>query len=194
MTDAQRAEVLALRQRQGQPWHGPPHGLENQWYHLASTCYEHAPVIGYSPTRMATFEAELLEALQGACARVMAWCVLPNHYHVLAQCTSLPFCRHAVGLLHGRTSHDWNREEQAMGRTCWHRCLPRAIVSEAQRWATLNYIHHNPVHHGYVARWQEWPFSSSCAYLEAVGRESAERFWRQFPIDWIGLNWDDPER
>jgi putative transposase len=192
MTAAQRAEVLRLRKQTGQPWHAPPHGLEKHWHHVSAACYEHQPVLGASPERMATFEKDLLTALAPVSEGVLAWCVLPNHYHILLQCMALPAVRKAMGALHGRTSHDWNAGEESRGRTCWHRCLPKAVKSESHRWATLNYIHHNPVYHGYARRWQDWPFSSAGRYLETVGREFAERTWKAYPVLEVGEGWDEP--
>ena len=45
MTEEQQQEVLKIRKLSGQPWHGPPHGLEKHWYHVSGTCYEHQPII-----------------------------------------------------------------------------------------------------------------------------------------------------
>ncbi len=193
MTTEQRAEILRARQRFGQPWHGPPHGVERCWYHLSAACYEHAPVLSANIDRMADFERELLTGLARECEKVSVWCILPTHYHVLVQCRSLPLLRQALGKLHGATSHRWNVEDNASGRKCWYRCMPRAIKNEAHRWATVNYIHHNPVRHGYAERWQDWPFSSAVQYLEDLGRNEAERIWREFPILDMGTNWDAPE-
>ena len=50
--------------------------------------------------------------------------------------------------------------------------------NERHHWATLNYIHNNPVHHGYVQRWQDWPFGSAVEYLEQQGIEKARERWR----------------
>lgn len=63
---------------------------------------------------------------------------------------------------------------------------------EAHYFATLNYIHHNPIHHGYAEKWQEWPFSSAVQWLDAVGSEEAERTWRDFPLLDYGKGLDDP--
>jgi len=192
MTEAQRAEALGLRKQNGQPWHGPPHGLEKHWHHVSAACYEHRPILGESPERMAAFEKELLCALAPVSEGVSAWCVLPNHYHVLLQCVNLPAVRRALGALHGRTSHDWNAVDGLPGRKCWHRCLPKALKNESHRWATLNYIHNNPVHHHYAKHWQDWPFSSAVQYLDAVGRQFAERMWKKHPIFKMGEGWDEP--
>ena len=60
-------------------------------------------------------------------------------------------------------------------------------------WAVANYIHHNPLKHGYARRWQDWPFSSAAGFLERVGRERAAAIWRDYPILDLGKGWDDFE-
>jgi putative transposase len=57
----------------------------------------------------------------------------------------------------------------------------------------MNYFHHNPIKHGYVSRWQDWPYSSAAIYLKEMGRDEAERKWREFPLLDYGEGWDDPE-
>ena len=57
--------------------------------------------------------------------------------------------------------------------------------------ATLNYIHNNPVKHGYVARWAAWPFSSFHWYLQTHGRDWLLDLWRQYPLRDYGAAWDD---
>jgi len=69
----------------------------------------------------------------------------------------------------------------------------RVMRSERHYWATLNYIHHNPVHHGYVERWPDWPWSSASGFLEQLGRDEAEQIWLEYPIEDYGKGWDDPE-
>jgi putative transposase len=91
----------------------------------------------------------------------------------------------------GRSSHEWNLEEDTVGRTVWHRCADRKIRSEGHYWATINYIHNNPVHHGYVSNWTDWPFSSARDFIAQVGRERAVMVWRSYPILDYGKGWDD---
>jgi putative transposase len=121
---------------------------------------------------------------------VHAWCVLPNHYHALVQCDDLKRIFSALGQFHGRTSFVWNAEEKSKGRKVFYRATDRAMRSERHFWATMNYIHNNPVHHGYVKRWTEWPWSSADNFLEAVGREEAQRLWRAYPLHDFGAKWD----
>jgi putative transposase len=201
MTPAQREEALALRKARRYPWHGPPH-LEPDRpesdctvFHIWAACYEHKPLIGRTPQRLADFESTLLETARSLTREVSAWSVLPNHYHLLLQtCEGKEELRRltvGLGQMHGRLSHQWNGEEAVRGRCVWRRCSDRGIRSERHFWATINYVHHNPVKHGYVARWQDWPYSSAGEFLEAIGREKAEGLWREYPILDYGKGWDD---
>ena len=194
LTDAERREVLACRRAAQHPWHRPPH---EDWgegaYHVSAACFEHAPIIGNTPARMEDYTRRLLDALDDCCHHLHAWCVLPNHYHLLADAENLKLITAALGKLHGRTSFTWNGEDSARGRRVWYSCENRAIRSDRHLWATMNYVHHNPVHHGYVTRWEDWPFSSAQAFLDEVGRDEAARVWREYPVLDYGRGWDDAE-
>jgi REP-associated tyrosine transposase len=142
---------------------------------------------------MQSFSDELLSMLVETGAEVYGWCVLPNHYHLLIATPELPATLHALGKLHGRTAFEWNGEENARGRKVWYRCVERSMRNERHRWATLNYIHNNPVHHGYVQRWQDWPFGSAVEYLDEVGVDRARELWRAYPVLDYGKGWDEAQ-
>jgi putative transposase len=129
-----------------------------------------------------------LQELRGACA---AWCVLSNHYHVLVQIGDIRFFTKTLGQLHGRTSHQMNAEDGQRGRQVWHRAQDRCMRSERHFYTTLNYIHNNPVKHGYVTRWPAWPFSSFPWYLQTYGREWVYDVWREYPVNRYGAAWDN---
>jgi putative transposase len=194
MTPEQRKTALQTRKQKRHPFHGPPHRQSaSSLYHLAAACYEHKPIIGHSPERLADFEFRLLEIFSQTNARAFSWCVLPNHYHALIESDHILDIIKKIGRLHGRTSYEWNLVENQRGRKCWHRCVERAIRSDRHKWVTMNYIHHNPVHHGYVRKWDEWPFSSAADFLNEIGRDEAERLWKSYPLLEYGKGWDDPE-
>ena len=194
MTPEQRQEALEDRQQHRRPWHGPPHcESEGEVYLITAACYEHRPIIGASPSRMAQFEAELLGTTAARSERISAWVALPNHYHVLVQAANIKGLLAALGGLHGRTSHRWNGEEARRGRQVWYRAAETGMKSERHFWATLNYVLHNAVRHGYVERWQDWPSSNAAQYLAEVGREEAARRWRSYPVLDYGDGWDPPE-
>lgn len=193
LNSRQRDEVLAFRKRQQLPWHSPPHRSSDgadEWLFTAA-CYNHAPIIGHSIERIAAFERILIETAQEHAEELIAWVVLPNHYHFLARTADCKAVLKALGLFHGRTSFQWNGEEVTRGRKVWFNAAETAMKSDRHFWATINYIHHNPVKHGYVTRWQDWPFSTATQYLETMGRGEVERIWKEYPVQDYGRGWDE---
>ena len=194
LTPEQCASLLAWRKQRSYPWHSPPHmGGGMGTYHLSAACLGHAEHVGRSPERMGEFCTALLTAIAPVTTGLHAWCILPNHYHLLVSVEVLRDATWALGKLHGRTSRRWNGEEHAPGRQVWHAASDRFMRGDRHFWATMNYIHHNPVRHGYVGRWQEWPYSSAHEFLTGLGREEAERIWREYPLEGYGRGWDDPK-
>jgi putative transposase len=193
LTPSQRKEVLAWRQSNQRPWHAPPHrpNYGHLHFHITAACYEHQPCIGFSPERMEAFSRALLELIAQHATNTPAWCVLPNHDHALVETTNVLRLLHELGQFHGRTSYTWNGEEGRRGRQVFHRAIERFMRSERHFWATINYIHHNPVHHGYVKLWTDWPWSSAGDYLAQMGMEEAARVWREYRIRDYGKGWDD---
>jgi len=194
LTPTQREGLMTWRKRQGRPWHRPPHrASEKTRYHVTAACHEHRAIIGLSPERMEAFSGTLLGVFQQRDALVHAWCVLPNHYHVLIKTGEILAVLADLGRMHGRLSFRWNGEERARGRQVWCGVVERYLRNDAHFWATMNYVHHNPVHHGYAPRWQDWPFSSATEYLAQVGHAEAVRVWEEYPVLDYGKGWDDPE-
>lgn len=194
LTEQQRSELLEFRRFNGRPWHSPPHRVcQNGRYLLTAACYEHRHFIGETPKRLADFSSRLLKTLETDSEEIYAWCVLPNHYHALILTRKLPMLLREIGRLHGRTAFDWNGEDNERGRKVWFNCAETGMKSDRHFWGSLNYVHHNPVHHGYVQQWQDWPFSSAAEFLEQSGRERAAQLWKAYPIRDYGKNWDPPE-
>ncbi|MBN9693974.1 MAG: transposase [Verrucomicrobia bacterium] len=195
LTTQQRVEILSWRKKNERPWHSPPHlpNFGHLHFLVSAACYNHAPHIGLSPKRLDDFSAALLNLLPEHNAKAVAWCVLPNHYHVLVEAPNILKLLHALGRLHGRSSFAWNREENQRGRQVFHRSTERYMRSERHFLATINYVHNNPVHHGYVRLWTEWPWSSAGEFLEQLGRAEAERVWKEYPILDYGKTWDEAE-
>jgi putative DNA methylase len=104
---------------------------------------------------------DALKHFDGTRYHLHAWCVMPNHVHVL------------VTPLHGESLsailHAWKsftaKQANALLRragTFWQEeYFDRAIRNEAHFAAELRYIHDNPVKAGLCAAPEEWAFSSA---------------------------------
>jgi putative transposase len=192
MSNEQREQGKLRRRALGHPKHSPPHwDLQGDCqYLITAACYEHAHIIGQSPERMTECETEILKVFRQFCAEIYAWCVLPNHYHVLLRTEHIKELRKELGKFHGRSSFQWNRDDLQKGRTVWFNCFDRPMKSERHFWVSLNYVHHNPVHHGYVERWQDWPWSSATEFLTEMGTQQAKQIWKKYPLFDYGKKWD----
>ncbi len=106
MTPEEQAAVLEYRKNIRVPWHSPPHlDLDgNLYYILTAACYEHAPIIGKSIARFLECEDAILNACRENNTQVFAWCVLPNHYHLLLQTERIKDVRICLGRFHGKSS------------------------------------------------------------------------------------------
>jgi putative transposase len=124
--------------------------------------------------------------LKALCAEfqleLTAWVILDNHYHILLKSkvgTAIP---RFIGRLHGGTSFELNHKDNARGRQVWHNYWDTCIRTERDYWMRFNYVHHNPIKHGYVNRMEDWGFSSYRFYLENKGAEWLGDTWAQYPV------------
>jgi putative DNA methylase len=111
--------------------------------------------------------ADIAELVQGALwhfdgqrYRLLAWCVMPNHVHVLIE-TVEGYPLHQV--VHSWKSYTANLANQWLGRDgpFWYRDYFDRYVRDAEHFArVVFYIENNPVKAGLVARAEEWRFSS----------------------------------
>jgi putative transposase len=193
MSETEREKALTERKARRLPWHAPPHFeyAGEQRFIISATCFEHQPIIGASAERMAECESALIEICDDLSARLYAWCVLPNHYHLLIKTDELEKFLYRIGKFHGSSAYLWNGQDDARGRKVWFRAVERSMRSVRHYFASLNYIHHNPVKHGYTEKSQEWPYSSAAEYLERVGKDKALGIWQEYPIFDYGKGWDD---
>jgi putative transposase len=193
MTPEERLTALESRKTKIHPWHSPPHRYVpgTHSFLLSAACFEHQPIIAHSAERLDAFAEQLLTTCTPLAVKIFAWCVLPNHYHIALQAENLRPLMAKIAQLHGRTSRFWNLDESAQGRQVWFNCVDREMRSHRHLMATINYVHHNPVRHGYVERWQDWPWSSASRFLAEVGRDAAAQMWRKYPIKDYGTGWDD---
>ncbi len=77
---------------------------------------------------MTSCEREVLEVCSESCSEVYAWCILPNHYHLLINTDNVKLLRKELGKFHGRSSYYWNQQDETKGRKVWFNCFERPIA------------------------------------------------------------------
>ena len=189
----ERDDVVKYRQEHGYPLHAPPHPFRDAGAYLISAAnFEHRPIMS-SPERRTQFETRLFDSIQEIAEEIIGWVILPNHYHILLAVDSLDAVSETLKYLHGKTSREWNIEDNLTGkRRVWYKFADTFIRNNAQLHTTFNYIHYNPVKHGYVSNPFDLPWSSIHIYHEDNGPAWLQEQWNAHepPVD-FGMGWDD---
>ena len=191
LSPEEKREVLEERKRRALPWHAPPHvSVGERWYMITAANFEHRRIM-HTEERRADYQRRLLEGVEEINGEATAWVILPNHYHLLAKVPEIKVYRRMDGDLHRGTATEWNREDRTPGRQVWYRFSDREVRSESAYYAYFNYIHGNPVKHGYVQQADEWGCTSLHIHLEELGRRYLRQLWALYPPRDIGEGWDD---
>ena len=190
LTPEKRAELVRQRIARRYPAHSPPHPVRKQrFYLLTASCYKHNAYLQSDSRQKQVLD--LLFQMFNNETELRAWIILPNHYHILVNTKDFKLLGCLFRKVHGATAHQWNSEDNAVGRKVWYRYSDRAIRSERHYYTTLNYIHYNPVKHGWIKSPYEWEYSSVHWYLEYKGREWLRDLWNKYPVRDYGRDWDD---
>lgn len=93
-----------------------------------------------------------------------AYCLMPNHVHLLLETAAVPLPKFMQGLQQSYTQY-FNRRHRKVGHLFQGRY--HAIVCEKDRYllALVRYIHLNPVRAGLVRHPDRYPYSGHRAYL-----------------------------
>lgn len=189
----EREEIVRYRSERGYPLHAPPHPFREAGVYMISVAnFEHRAIM-HSPKRRTEFEIRLLNAIKQITKELIAWVVLPNHYHILLSVQSLEDVSTTLKHLHGTISREWNIEDNLTGkRRVWYKFADTYIRNDAHFHVAFNYIHYNPVKHGYVSDQYEWPWSSLAIYYKEKGKDWLQEHWLAYipPVD-FDKGWDD---
>jgi REP element-mobilizing transposase RayT len=126
-----------------------------------------------------------------AVADTYAFCLLPNHFHLLIEVKNLTGLSDLSGFKPASQafSNFFNAYAKAINKTClrtgplFERPFKRIPVMESDYFARLLiYIHYNPQHHGIVADYRTWPYSS----YQALTGNQATFVKRDLIREWFG--------
>lgn len=110
------------------------------------------------------------------------WVILSNHNHLLIYVNSKKEMLLFIKSLHGKSAIEINKIDSTYGRKIWYQYWDRCIRSERDFWLRLNYIHHNPVKHGYTKDMFTYRFSSIGEYLQHHGKDWLIPCFKEYPI------------
>ena len=118
------------------------------------------------PTEVAEFVeiARQVRDLDGW--KILAWCLMGNHYHLVTTTGAVPLWR-SMARLQRRVARGFNRRRRYLGRLWQSRYRARVIDSQDYFRQVISYVHLNPVAAGIVNDPAEYPHSG---HSEILGR------------------------
>lgn len=111
--------------------------------------------------------AGALTRFDGQRYRLLAWCVMPNHVHVLIEQVDCWSLSALVKSWKSYTARMINRYLRRDGSFWAADYFDRYVRNAEQMTTTIRYIEANPVKAGLCREPQDWPWSSASRYAEA---------------------------
>lgn len=120
--------------------------------------------------------------------RILAYCVMPNHFHLVVWPTEDGQLPEFMRWFQGTHSKRWHRHRRSAGTGAVYQGRYRAspVQTETHLLAVCRYVERNPLRAGLVSRAEDWPWSS----LVARCRNGKQLLLDSWPIprpeDWLG--------
>ena len=137
---------------------------------------------------------EYLSLLGHWCAkfevRIWAYCLMPNHVHLILLPATVGGLARAVGEIHQRYTRRINFREGWRGHL-WQGRFASFVMSEKHLMGATRYVERNPVKGGFVARAEDWRWSSAAAHCGDEGDCLAEREWLTERIAGMTSTWSE---
>lgn len=103
-------------------------------------------------------------ALQRHGTRCLAWCLMPNHIHLMLVPATADGLRATLASAHTTYAQRINQQQQASGHLFQGRFASYAM-DDAHQMVAARYIENNPVKAGLAEQAQQWQWSSARAHI-----------------------------
>lgn len=162
--------------------HRPPHCFpENGIYFITASAYHKKPLFD-SNEKKAMLESVIAEKAAAFGVKIFAFAIMNSHYHILAQAKEHENLPDFIKGANGKSAFLLNAMDGAEKRKVWYNYWDFCIRKEEDFWSRFNYIHHNPVKHGYVADMGDHKFSSYGEWIEKKGAEWMNDVLEKYPV------------
>ena len=119
---------------------------------------------------------------------IRAYCLMPNHVHlIVVPPTDDALCR-AVGEAHRRYTRRVNSRKGWRGHL-WEGRFSSFVMADSYVSAAARYVERNPVKARLVARAEDWPWSSAPGHVDRRRKSVAETDWLAELTAELGCDW-----
>ncbi len=149
-------------------------------YHFTNQGHNRSDIY-VEPPGFERFMDGLLSKVIGPPAGLLAYALMPNHFHLLIEVKTEAFREMFRGFLISY-SKSFNARHERVGSLYRGRYTAEPVADDTYLRTVSRYIHINPVKDGYVGQPDEWPYSSYGDYvgLNAHGLAEPERILALF--------------
>lgn len=145
--------------------------IENGLYHIVVMGVRKSPLYHDSPDRREMLR-QLATAAERYDWRVLAYCLMTNHFHLVVK-TVDPTISRGMQWLNSRYAEYFNGRYRLEGHALERRFWSKVVKTEDQLPTTIRYVLRNPVEAGICAHPAEWRWSS---YRATAGLAPCPRF------------------
>lgn len=112
---------------------------------------------------------------------LIAFVILQNHYHLILKVVDSLQIPKIMREINGASARAINKADLAIDRKIWWNYYDHVIRNENDFFKHLNYIHQNPIKHGFSKEFGGI-FSSYNAWVEKKGKEYLDQAFEKYPI------------
>ena len=165
-------------------------------YHVFGRGVDHQPIF-FLAANWTFFLARLRRYATPDLAAVIAYCLMPNHYHLALRAHSTDLGSAVMAPLLNSYAKAVNHQERCSGPLFSGTYRARRVRDEERLVQLSAYIHLNPVQAGLVSTPEDWAFSSYRDYVglragslpdsgAVLERAGSRETYRQYVADYIG--------
>ncbi len=141
--------------------------LAREFYHLYNRGVDRGTIF-FTDDNVRYFMRLLMEKAERNAVEVVAFCRMPNHYHLLIRPSSSNTASRFINSLLGSYFQGLNAARHRVGPLFQGRYKAVHVARDEYLTHLARYIHLNPVAASLVARPQDWPYSN---YREIISGE-----------------------
>jgi putative transposase len=165
------------------PLHTPAHLFVNDsFFFITAGCY-HKKAYVDSDAKKEFLYVTICKEVKRYLAELHGWVLLDNHYHILIKLQDAFLLPRLIQTIHSKSAITINNIDGQRGRKVWYDYWDECIRDQKDFYTKLNYIHLNPVKHGYVDDPAKYPFSSYHPYFSEKGEDKIRILMSSYPVD-----------
>ncbi|MAT43035.1 MAG: transposase [Anaerolineaceae bacterium] len=156
-----------------------PQIQQNQIYHIYNRGVNREPIF-FKEKNWDYFLYKTFQYFRSPYAEILAYCLMPNHYHLLVNVLCQDFGIKVILPFSTAYTKAINNQEHRVGPIFQGSYKFKQITTSEELVYVSRYIHLNPVKAGLVRSPKDWAYSS---YLDYIGERTGDNLKKDLVLD-----------